>query len=614
MGRSVRIKRYENCILTLAVMAANVLIMAVSFDFYYDLNDDVLMHDIMAGIYTGTPDGHNMQTLYPLGALIALCYRVCGSFPWYGAFLCLCQFGSLFLAGVRLCSLCDGGEAAHTGGGRALAAKLLRLLLLSLFQWGIWLCHLVNVQYTVTCAMLSAAAVFWFVTTPDGLNAQQFVVKNIPAIVLAVTAYMLRSEMFLLTFPFVCLAGLYRFSSEKKIFTAQNLIRCGSVLGAVLAGMLVCGVVDRAAYGSEAWRDFRQFFDARTTVYDFYPELITEDRYGGDLTALGVTPVQQRLLRNYDFGLDDAIDSDLLGRTAAYAEEALGGARDWTSIARRRIYEYLYRTTHRGDAPYNVAVLWAYAAVAAAGLLQCRKDRAAADVRRAAQRYGFVWQLALLAIVRSALWLFILFRGRAPERITHSLYLVEFALLAALFVRMCGGFHGDKTGPKRGVLRGMTALFGLAAAAGLAGGIRDLRADQAWRAQVNADRYAIDAYCREHAENFYFEDVYSTVLFSKRMFEKTDPVCANYDILGGWLCKSPLYYEKLAHYGLDSADVALLTRDDVYLIISRSESERGNIGDITDHYRAQGIEAAAEQTDAIGDRYMVWRFAEAEKE
>ena len=84
-------------------MAANVLIMAVSFDFYYDLNDDVLMHDIMAGIYTGTPDGHNMQTLYPLGALIALCYRVCGSFPWYGAFLCLCPFGSLFLAGVRLC-------------------------------------------------------------------------------------------------------------------------------------------------------------------------------------------------------------------------------------------------------------------------------------------------------------------------------------------------------------------------------------------------------------------------------------------------------------------------------------------------------------------------------
>ena len=63
-------KKHENCILALGVVLLNVVIMAVCFDFYYDLNDDTLMKDIMAGIYSQTPEGRNMQTLYILGAVI----------------------------------------------------------------------------------------------------------------------------------------------------------------------------------------------------------------------------------------------------------------------------------------------------------------------------------------------------------------------------------------------------------------------------------------------------------------------------------------------------------------------------------------------------------------
>ena len=68
---------YENCILAFAVMGASALLMGFFFDFYFDMNDDTMMRDIMSGIYSGTPDGHNMQTLYPLGVLIALCYQIC---------------------------------------------------------------------------------------------------------------------------------------------------------------------------------------------------------------------------------------------------------------------------------------------------------------------------------------------------------------------------------------------------------------------------------------------------------------------------------------------------------------------------------------------------------
>ena len=42
------LRRYENCILTLFVVLANVIVMGVFFDFYYDLNDDTMMLDIMS--------------------------------------------------------------------------------------------------------------------------------------------------------------------------------------------------------------------------------------------------------------------------------------------------------------------------------------------------------------------------------------------------------------------------------------------------------------------------------------------------------------------------------------------------------------------------------------
>ena len=78
-----------------------MLLLGFCFDFYYDLNDDTMMLDIMAGAYSGTPDGHNMQTLYPLGAVIALCYRYGGRFPGTG-FFCACV--SLDASGWLLCA------------------------------------------------------------------------------------------------------------------------------------------------------------------------------------------------------------------------------------------------------------------------------------------------------------------------------------------------------------------------------------------------------------------------------------------------------------------------------------------------------------------------------
>ena len=228
---------YENCILAFAVMGASALLMGFFFDFYFDMNDDTMMRDIMSGIYSGTPDGHNMQTLYPLGVLIALCYQMYGAFPWYGAFLFLCQFGCFFLVGVRLCTLTDTffdqkqavSAGASTGDGgiyRRFAGKLLCLLTMTAFQWGIWLIHTVNVQYTITSGMLVGAAVFLFLTMQEGevsgkgyktLPVKVFLLGSLPSLLLFLLAFHLRSEMALLTLPFLGLAGLLGWWTDRPV-------------------------------------------------------------------------------------------------------------------------------------------------------------------------------------------------------------------------------------------------------------------------------------------------------------------------------------------------------------------------------------------------------------
>ena len=76
-----------NILLALCIALITWGIVAVGFDFFYDLNDDVLIKDILSGAYTGTPSGYNNQMMYPISVLIAGLYRLIPSVPWYGIML-----------------------------------------------------------------------------------------------------------------------------------------------------------------------------------------------------------------------------------------------------------------------------------------------------------------------------------------------------------------------------------------------------------------------------------------------------------------------------------------------------------------------------------------------
>ena len=85
-------KKHENLAASLLMTVAVFAVFSIGWDFYYDLNDDVLIKDVLSGVYSGSPSGYTMQLLYPLGFVLSVLYRAL-SLPVFGIFLVLCQFG-----------------------------------------------------------------------------------------------------------------------------------------------------------------------------------------------------------------------------------------------------------------------------------------------------------------------------------------------------------------------------------------------------------------------------------------------------------------------------------------------------------------------------------------
>lgn len=569
------LKQKENHIWALGLSILLCAVIGIFFDYYYDLNDDVLIKDILAGVYTGTPEGRNIQMLFPLSFFISLFYRVAREVPWYGIFLCLCHFGSIYLITERL-----------LGFFKKRAVKAVVLFLEAAVVVSLFVRELVFTQYTVTCTLLTAAAAFLFYTSKEEKTVKKFFLRNLPCILLVTIAFQLRTEMLLLVLPLICVTGLCRWSCEKPFFTKENAAKYFSVFGGILAGLALSQGIHMAAHAGADWQEFNRYFDNRTELYDFYWQW--RPSYEGNeafYESIGMTKYSRMLIENYNFGLDESIDADILKKISDYAAETRKQQASFAARLKQAVNDYKYRTLHDTDYPWNLFVFAMYAMVLIAALQN--------------RHFRFLWELPCLFFVRSGLWLFILYRGRAPERITHSLYLMEFVILLALLLREC------KEGKESRMRAVLTPCFGVILAGlclvSVRGSVKAVCGEYETREETNRAWAALQNYMGEREDNFYFVDVYSTVRYSEKLFCNVDNTISNYDIMGGWASKSPLNNKKFLHFGIASMEQALLEQDNVFVIVQAKEPESLPPFEesLSGYYAEQGETIELYKTDSI---------------
>lgn len=639
------LKKRENWLIPAFCCLVLFLGTGMAWDYYFDLNDDVLIRDILSGVYTGEPEALTAQLLWPLSALLAGLYRVLPGVPVFGAFLWLCQAGSIFLILKRSLDAVSGSaapgkiRAAGTSSVSGSLKKLCLSLLETLLIAACLLYHLVFVQYTVTAGLLATAAIFTFLTVREreSERAVTFWLRCLPAALLFWLAFCLRSEMGLLLLPLAGVGGIWKWAARAMrgpVFTGRNAASFLGLFGLILAGVLACFGADRLACSDPEWQEFEALFDARTQVYDFYDASLRSFEENREFyEGLGLTEAQCELLVNYNYGADDAINAQVMEQIAAYGRETRG---TFAHSLAEGVWLYVQRLKNNRSIVPDDQLPWlalegGFAALLLAAAFvrwraarkQKRQERDGGNEREWKDRKAFpkesgiLWKLLLLGAVRSGLWMYLILRERVPERISHPLYFCELVMLAWLFLDTVCGMRqisgqqssGWQTSGPEGlpvrVIRIAALVLSLAAVViWLPQEAERTDAEYARREQGNAVNLA--ALSRYRQENLYLADVMSTVDFSEKLFtEKIRP--GNYDLLGGWMCKSPHSEKKLAAFGYESMGQAVLSGENVRFV-GEADTDWSWLTELLAEHGGNGELVLEEEITAEGRSLYIWRL------
>jgi hypothetical protein len=447
---------------------------------------------------------------------------------------------------------------------------------------------------------LASTAAFLFLTGDSSLSAGAFLKKNSITVFLVFLAYLIRSEMLLLLLPFICVAGVIDWGNQEKIFTKENFVKYLTIIGSILMSLVIGQASHMLAYGSSDWRTFTEYFDNRTELYDF--QVLPEyEENEGFYESIGLIQSEWKLLDNYNFGLDEEIDEKLLLEIADYAAQNRSAESSFAERLRAALGNYYRRTFYgpehnESDAPLSWILLLSYFLVLIMALLEKGK-------RFSLRLLGILWKLAFLGSVRTVLWLWLIMRERVPVRISHSMYLMEFCILLGMLFMQCRELWQEQR--KRAVLFAGT-LYCLAGLAVLPETIALTDADVAAKAENNIRYQQLYSYLREEGQkdNFYFIDVYSSVLYTEKMFKDVDNTLANYDIMGGWACKSPLWRKKLSAFGIENMEQALVSREDVYYV----QESGADTEWLVKYYEDRGMEVQCRLVDTVGDAFEVYEI------
>lgn len=564
--------------------------LSVTYDFYYDLNDDTTIKDIISGAYTGKPSAYSVQMLFPLSFCISLCYRAIPGIPWYGLFLCVCQFGAWALIAWRV-----------TGVVKKQWQQYMALCFEMVIYFGLLIRQLVIVQYSVTSGICMATAILLYLTGEEKELPRQNLKQNIASILLVILSFMIRTEMCIMLLPFLVLSGFCKWMSNEKIFTVQNIKRYLYLIGTALIGMTVVLALDKLSIAtsgeSEAWQAFREFFDERTTLYDFYG-IPSYEEHAAFYEMIGCSEESYSLLQNYNFSLDESIDEHLLENVVDYQEKMaktesglamIAGMISKNSLS-EAIWLYKEQLIHAKSGVYAYMLLAAY--ISFVLLAGGRKNS------------GCYWKMALLLVIRSILWIYLFMVDRVLDRVTCPLLVAELMVLLGWIIQesirvkpIAKNFVYVKL-----QAIGTYSLLAICAFLACVMNAQKLQSEYEARERINSRWESLIAYCAEHEDAYYAVDVYSStsyegISYSEKIYKNVDNSYRNFDICGGWLSKSPLMYEKLGKMLIETLEEALISKDNVYFVATPDK----DLSWLVDYYAYKGKTVNPFKVDTIYD-------------
>ena len=492
----------------------------------YSTNDDRMIAEIVSGQFTGKPESYGIQMTYGFTWFLSKLYEAAGSFNWYGIVLIGVQMFSLGTVFYRLQSFSDQW-----------LRKLQVLLLAICLYVALWLKVYVQLTYTTTAAFVGMAAVFWYAASKTQW-------KNIwMAVILANLAFCIRPNIFYMFVPATGLVYLWKLIGKKDV----KKLTIGAPF-IILAVTAVLFVINAAAYREEGWKEFRDFFDVRTNVYDYY-DLLPYQEYPELYEPYGISEEEFNMMRVYNYTVLGDLPKEFFPQyleACKQMEQQQGITFVSKSVEAVKIFGKDVLTNGYGDAN---SFLFVCAALLLVILIALKK-------------YALAIYLGMQSAVICGVWLYFTYWGRAIERIQVTMSLIFLAVLLQVLCEL-ELWKGEKD-KRKAMISGLSVLvFGLIA---FTNGQR-LRYDNIAKTHWYNDVETIKEYCAQDPDRLYYMDIATmTELYGKCTIKLTEPDYINYISMGDWSAYCPHYEEKLKNHGVENIAESI-TEENTYVIM-----------------------------------------------
>lgn len=497
--------------------------------FVYGIVDDRTMMEIVSGQYLGIPDGHTIFVGYWYSCFVAVLYRLIPNVDWYALCYLILQAGCMSLMLYRLLK-------NRTGRGQKAVTCLFMVLWCAVLGGQITS----QITFTTTAAVLAVTVIFWYMTTE--------VFRTLDLIILTFLCFLaveIRFSVFCMILPVCGVIWLFRVWEDHGR-DRRHLLMPMFAFGALLLYLL--GLF--AGYGGEAWRSYTQYNNTRSLIYDYddyeFPRYEDETEL---YNRLGIeSKSRAKNLYYYNYTADDEITADFFAQylelRSAQVRERINPVQRLKDTMKGYVkgvlsgqYYYCHLLALIG---YGVLLLW--------------------YVIRREWKAGF--KACCILGVQILLWIYLIYRGRTPDRVLISMNLMLILPLLLLWreelsqCRLPAGIRKAGAG----------ALFVLLCVSAVRY-VTVVREENLETSKWNRNVEGLKEYCMEHPENFYFNDVTSMAMstYNVRLWQQ-EPYFMNYMSLGDWISFSPLWEQKLQQNGIASVKDALYSQENVYLI------------------------------------------------
>jgi len=543
-SRKTELCKYALCIIT------PIFLLVVYYQispFVYTNNDDLYRKMIVSGEISGTPDAHLFLGNYLLGLLLKVLYTYLPLIPWYGLFMCFC---------IALCMGCVLYRILPS----PIFSKqtVFTILLFSFFSFFLFFRNLVLTQFTVIAGITGSCALFWAFTIDMGWSKKKKRFNYIILYILAVSSFCIREEIFFLLLPFAGILWIARFYSESGDKSWAGILNYFKPIIHLVFLLVLLESFQAFGYRSDEWQDFMSYHTNRITLLDYtgFPEYESNMEL---YSSLGITQESYTAMSSRYMFLNNP---DVTGENfAILAEYAQNIQKEEVSPDRLLSIFLQSLNFYTKSGAYGQFILILYPGVILY-LLISGKSRKLLDV-------------ILLFAVRSSVWMYILFQGRYPERITQTLLIAELFCLAGILLYTLRHMDGKKT-PSR-IAYGKYLLYLLLLCCVFIGLINRSSLSQTVRQakgmmQFNQNYVELKAYLNAETDKHYLVDLYAVAYYTEPLLTLQDNRKTNFLTLGGWITLSPLTDARLDSWGIEDSHTALLKDPDLYIIFGSDPS------------------------------------------